>query len=169
MTSLAQLNHAPPGEFVAALAAIYEHSPWVAEAVVEQRPFADLEALAVAMAGAVTRAGAVAQLRLIRAHPQLAGRAAIAGELTECSRREQRGAGLDQCSPEEFSRVTGLNAAYQERFGFPFILAVAGHTRDSIIASMAARIGNDPDTEHAEALRQIDRIARLRLAALLGD
>ena len=103
------------------------------------------------------------QLALIRAHPQLAGKAAIRGELTDASTREQKGAGLDQCSPEEFARLHALNAAYEEKFGFPFIIAVRGHTRGSIIDAMEQRLANDPMTEHAEALRQISRIARLRL------
>ena len=104
---------------------------------------------------------------MIRAHPELAGRAAIRGELTEASSREQSGAGLDQCSAEEFAELTRLNRAYNERFGFPFILAVRGHTRSSIIANMAERLGNSRETEIATALAQIERIALLRLRDLL--
>ena len=167
MKALDRLNAAPEGEFIRALSAIYEHSPWVAEAVVEQRPFTDVDALAAAMARAVAMADDAARMALIRAHPQLAGKAAIAGELTESSTREQRGAGLDQCTPEEFARLTELNDAYQRTFGFPFILAVKGHTRDSILANMAARLPHDIVSERAEALHQIDRIARFRLDALL--
>lgn len=169
MKALDRLNAAPEGEFIRALSAIYEHSPWVAEAVVEQRPFTDVDALAAAMARAVAMADDAARMALIRAHPQLAGKAAIAGELTDSSMREQQGAGLDRCTPEEFARLTRLNADYQARFGFPFILAVKGHTRASIIANMQARLGNDTEAEQAEALRQIDRIARFRLEALLAD
>ena len=165
--NLDTLNSASPATFIAALAGIYEHSPWVAEAVAAQRPFASVEALAHAMAQAVAKAGEAAQMTLIRAHPQLAGKAAIAGELTESSTREQRGAGLDQCTPEEFARLTELNDAYQRTFGFPFNLAVKGHTRDSILANMAARLPHDIVSERAEALHQIDRIARFRLDALL--
>ena len=164
--NLDTLNSASPATVIAALAGIYEHSPWVAEAVAAQRPFASVEALAHAMAQAVAKAGEAAQMTLIRAHPQLAGKAAIAGELTESSTREQRGAGLDQCTPEEFARLTELNDAYQRTFGFPFILAVKGHTRDSILANMAARLPHDIVSERAEALHQIDRIARFRLDAL---
>ena len=166
--NLDALNTAAPRDVVAALGGIYEHSPWVAEAVASRRPFASVDALANAMAQAVAQAGAEAQMALIRAHPQLAGRAAIAGELTDASAREQRGAGLDQCSADDYARLTRLNGAYQEKFGFPFILAVKGHTRDSILADMATRLRNDPAAERAEALRQIDRIARFRLEALLG-
>ena len=96
-----------------------------------------------------------------------ANKAAIRGELTESSTNEQRGAGLDQCSPEQFAEITRLNADYDARFGFPFILAVKGHTRDSIIANMRARIGHDRDAEIAEALKQIERIAGFRLEALV--
>ena len=166
---LQTLDTLPPADFIAALAGIYEHSPWVAEAVAMQRPFASVDALAAAMAQAVAQAGEEAQMTLIRAHPQLAGKAAIAGELTESSTHEQRGAGLDQCAPEEFARITELNDAYQRRFDFPFILAVKGHTRASILANMAARLSNDAASERTEALRQIDRIARFRLDALLDD
>lgn len=166
--NLEALNAAAPRDVVAALGGIYEHSPWVAEAVASGRPFASVGALAEAMAQIVAQAEADAQMALIRAHPQLAGRAAIAGELTESSTREQRGAGLDQCTPEEFARLTRLNDAYEAKFGFPFILAVKGHTRDSILANLAARLPNETDDERAEALRQIDRIARFRLEALLG-
>lgn len=162
------LNSASPSQFIAALSSIYEHSPWVAEAIVTQRPFADVDALAHAMAQAVAHADEETQMQLIRAHPQLAGKAAIAGELTDSSTREQRGAGLDQCTPEQFAHLTRLNDAYQEKFGFPFILAVRGHTRDSILANMAARLPNEVADERTEALRQIDQIARFRLEALLG-
>lgn len=165
--TLDSLNRADPDAFVAALGGIFEHSPWVAEQVVAHRPFASIEALHAAMCAAVAAAGRERQMALIRAHPQLAGKAAIRGELTESSTNEQRGAGLDQCSPEQFAEITRLNADYDARFGFPFILAVKGHTRDSIIANMRARIGHDRDAEIAEALKQIERIARFRLDALI--
>ncbi len=167
-TPLARLNAAAPAAFVAALSAIYEHSPWVAQNVLPLRPFASEDALAQAMRQAVAAAPMDARLRLIRAHPQLAGKAAIAGELTEHSTREQSGAGLDRCTPAEYARLTALNDAYQRKFGFPFILAVRGHTRTSIIAAMAQRLDHDADTERDEALAQIDRIAGFRLRDLLG-
>lgn len=165
--TLDSLNRADPDAFVAALGGIFEHSPWVAEQVVAHRPFASIEALHAAMCAAVAAAGHERQMALIRAHPQLAGKAAIRGELTESSTNEQRGAGLDQCSPEQFAEITRLNADYDARFGFPFILAVKGHTRDSIIANMRARIGHDRDAEIAEALKHIERIAGFRLEALV--
>ncbi|MCX7556029.1 2-oxo-4-hydroxy-4-carboxy-5-ureidoimidazoline decarboxylase [Xanthomonadaceae bacterium JHOS43] len=165
--TLDTLNAVSRTDFIDALAGIYEHSPWVAEQVEPQRPFASVDALAHAMANVVANAGEAAQLRLIRAHPQLAGKAAIADELTESSAREQRGAGLDQCSPEEFAQITRLNEAYQARFDFPFIIAVKGHDRASILAHMATRLRHDATTERNEALRQIERIARFRLEILL--
>ena len=167
--TLSQLNALGREHFVAALAAIFEHSPWVAEAVADERPFASVDALHAAMCAVVDRADADAQLALIRAHPQLAGRAAIAGELTADSRKEQTGAGLDRCTPDEFARLTRLNAAYDSRFGFPFILAVRGHSRASIIDNMAQRLPREREAELAEALAQIARIARFRLNDLLEN
>lgn len=166
--TLDDLNRTAPDAFVAALSGIFEHSPWVAEQVVAQRPFASVESLHAAMSAAVAIADHDTQMALIRAHPQLAGKAAIRGELTESSTHEQRGAGLDQCSFEEFAEITRLNADYDARFGFPFILAVKGHTRATVIANMRARIAHDRDAEIAEALMQIERIAWFRLDALLS-
>ncbi|HET9484914.1 MAG TPA: 2-oxo-4-hydroxy-4-carboxy-5-ureidoimidazoline decarboxylase [Xanthomonadales bacterium] len=166
---LAELNALPREAFVAALGAVFEHSPWVAAAVVDQRPFASVAALHGAMCAAVAAAGDAPQLALIRAHPQLAGKAAIAGDLTAHSRQEQRGAGLDQCSPDEFARIRALNDAYQQRFGFPFIVAVRGLGRTDILAAMEQRLALDAPTERAEALRQIERIAAFRLADMLGE
>jgi 2-oxo-4-hydroxy-4-carboxy-5-ureidoimidazoline decarboxylase len=153
--------------FVAHFGGVFEHSRWVADGAWAARPFASIDALHAAMCEVVARAGRERQLALIRAHPELAGKAAVRGELTQASTREQRGAGLDQCSPEEYARLTELNAAYTARFGFPFILAVRGHTRQSIIDNMAARLGNGHDAEQAEALRQIERIAAFRLADMI--
>ncbi|PKM08997.1 MAG: OHCU decarboxylase [Gammaproteobacteria bacterium HGW-Gammaproteobacteria-4] len=167
--TLDQLNQLDHAAFVATLGGIFEHSPWVAERVFAQRPFAGVGALHEAMCAVVDAASAAEQLALIRAHPQLAGKAAVRKELTAASLSEQQGAGLGQCSPDEFARITELNDAYQQRFGFPFILAVRGHTRDSIIAAMAERIDNPPEHEHDKALRQIARIARFRLADLIQD
>lgn len=166
--TLDELNRCTDERFHTALAGLFEHSPWVAERVVALRPFASVGALHAAMCAVVANAGAVAQMALIRAHPQLAGKAAIRGELTASSRNEQRGAGLDQCTPEEFAEITRLNADYDARFGFPFILAVKGQTRSSILANMRARLGHERDAEIAEALNQIERIARFRLDALLS-
>ena len=155
--------------FVDRFGGVYEHSPWIAEAVWDAGLRAEhdtLAGLAGAMETVLARANRDAKLALIRAHPDLAGRAAIAGELTAASRAEQAGAGLDQCTPAEFERFQALNSRYKRKFGFPFILAVAGLSRNDILAAFQSRVGNRPEDEHAEALRQINRIARLRLAAL---
>lgn len=160
------LNALDRAAFVARLGGIFEHSPWVADEVWPLRPFAGLDDLHAAMCKAVVDAGDSAQLDLLRAHPQLAGKAALRGDLTADSAREQHGAGLDQCSAEEFAQLHALNAQYEQRFGFPFILAVRGHTRASILASLAARIGNAREDEFAEALHQVECIARFRLDTL---
>lgn len=163
-----ELNALPQQAFTEALAGIFEHSPWVPERAWQQRPFASVDALHAAMCAVVASAGADEQMALIRAHPQLAGKAAMRGELTDASASEQGGAGLGHCSPEDFSRITALNDAYQEAFGFPFILAVRGHDRNSIIASMAARLGMTREAEVSEALRQIEGIAAFRLADMMS-
>jgi 2-oxo-4-hydroxy-4-carboxy-5-ureidoimidazoline decarboxylase len=148
--------------FVARFGPVYEASPWVAEAVWPDPPD-DVEGLAAAMAAVVDAAPRTAKLALIRAHPELASRARMA----DASVREQAGAGLDQCSPEEFAAFQRLNAAYTARFGFPFILAVKGATRGEILRAFEARLTNDPDTEFTTAIAQIHRIARFRLADLV--
>lgn len=165
--NLTDLNRLSQSDFTAALAGIFEHSPWIPEATWTRRPFASVDELHAALCATLAAADADAKLALIRAHPELAGKLAVRGELTEASLREQSGAGLNQCSPEEFARLTALNAEYSARFGFPFILAVRGHTRDSIIANMAARIGNEPEVEIATAVAQIERIAGFRLRDLV--
>ncbi len=167
--SLRELSAANRADFTRALDGIYEHSPWVAERAWAARPFASAEALRAALAQTVEQAEPAEQLALLRAHPELAGRAAVRGELTELSRQEQGGAGLDRCSPEEFARLTDLNTKYSRRFGFPFIIAVRGHTRASIIEALAQRLANTREQELTEALRQIDRIAAIRLRARLAE
>lgn len=167
--TLAELNGMARANFVATLGSIFEHSPWVAERVADARPFASVDTLHDAMVAAVQAAPADEQLALIRAHPHLAGKAAIRGELTAESTREQAGAGLDACTADEFARLTELNARYNARFGFPFILAVKGYDRRGIIAAFEARVTRTREEEHAENLRQIARIARVRLCMLLDD
>lgn len=167
--TLRDLSASGVEDFTRALDGIYEHSPWVAERAWAARPFASAEALRAALAAAVAHADPAEQLALIRAHPELAGRAAVRGELTELSRQEQGGAGLDRCSPEEFARLTELNAEYGRRFGFPFIIAVRGHTRASIIEALARRLSNTREKELREALHQIDHIAAIRLRARLAE
>lgn len=153
--------------FVARYGGIYEHSPWVAEAVWDSGLTDDAPGpVGDAMRAVVDMAGHDRQLTLLRAHPDLAGRLAMAGALTDASRAEQAGAGLDRCTPGEFAEFQRLNTEYVARFRFPFILAVKGHTRETILAAFRARVANDIETEFAEALGQVHRIARFRLTAL---
>lgn len=154
--------------FVAAFGGIYEHSAWVAErAFDEGQPLPDaIEALHQRLSAQVARASHAEQLALIQAHPDLAGRAALAGELTAASTSEQAGAGLDQCTPDELARFTGYNDAYREKFGFPFIMAVKGSNRHLILAAFEERLPNTPEQEFQRALAEIDRIALFRLQTL---
>lgn len=166
--TLEQLNAASPAEALALLDGLYEHSPWIAEQALAQRPFRSLAHLKHALAQVVRTAELDAQLALIRAHPELAGKAMVAKSLTAESTHEQSKAGLTQCTPEEFERIQQLNAAYNERFGFPFILAVRGPrgtglSKQEIIDTFARRLDNHPEFELAEALRNIHRIAEIRL------
>ncbi|MDN7180000.1 2-oxo-4-hydroxy-4-carboxy-5-ureidoimidazoline decarboxylase [Caballeronia sp. SEWSISQ10-4 2] len=165
--TLDQLNTLNVDAFVGALAGIFEHSRWVAEEAVSKRPFANIDALYETMTAAVNNASDTRQLALINAHPELAGKAAVRGELTDESTREQSGAGLDLCTQEEFDRLQALNAAYREKFGFPFILAVRGFDRHGIIANFEARLHHGREIELRESLQQIYRIARFRLDDLL--
>lgn len=153
--------------FVARFGPVYEASPWVAEAVwpaVERGELDDLEALSAAMRDAVDHAPRDRRLDLIRAHPQLA----VAADMAPASVDEQRGAGLDRCSPEELAAFQRLNAAYLARFGHPFIVAVKGLSRGDVLAAFAARLENDPEAEFATSIAQIHRIAGFRLAALFS-
>ena len=155
--------------FIARFGGIYEHAPWVAEAVCGDGPTGDDPlALCTPMRAAVERAGHRRQLVLLRAHPDLAGRLGLA-DLTKDSSSEQQGAGLDQCTPDELAEFQTLNDTYKARFGFPFILAVKGHDRASILRIFRERVTNDPDTEFAEALSQVHRIARFRLEAMAKE
>ena len=167
--TIGELNSLDSAGFVAAIGWVFEDSPWVAEAAWPRHPFATLDALYRAMVDAVRSAGEDAQLALIRAHPELAGKAAVRGRLTADSKAEQSGAGLNQCSPQEFARLQELNRAYNAKFGFPFILAVKGLDRAAIIARFAERLERDRATEFEEALQQIARIAWLRLEALVEE
>ncbi len=155
-------------EFIAAYGGIYEHSAWVAErtwAALDDQAV-DTERLQHLMADCVDNASAERQLALIQAHPDLAGKAQIAGELTAESSEEQSRAGLDQCSAEEFARFQALNSAYREKFGFPFIKAVRDSNRTEILQAFEARLANTYDEEFETALQEIHKIARLRLKAM---
>ncbi|AWN35059.1 2-oxo-4-hydroxy-4-carboxy-5-ureidoimidazoline decarboxylase [Methylobacterium radiodurans] len=169
MISLDRLNEVDRPEFVALLGEIYEHSPWVAEAAFQRRPFATRDALRDVMNDVVSQADPERQLALLRAHPELAGRAAIRGELTTHSADEQGASGLLNCSPEELKRIQELNQAYGEKFKFPFVIAVKGMDRSAIIASLEKRLGNPREEEKLEALRQVSRIAGFRLEASIGS
>ena len=171
--TLDQLNRAPAAEFAALLAGTCEHSPWVVERAFAARPFATLAALKVALVQVVRDAGADAQLALLRAHPELAGRALANATLTRESTHEQSSAGLNRLTADDLGKLRRLNAEYQARFGFPFILAVRGPrgqgvAKDAIIATFERRLHNHPDFERAEALRNVHRVVELRLAEKLG-
>ena len=165
--NLSDVNALDQGRFVAALGGVFEHSPWIAERAYSARPFADVGALHDAMLRVVHSAGRDEQLALIRAHPELAGRAMVRNEMTPDSTKEQSGAGLASCSPDEYARLVDLNTRYNAKFRFPFILAVKGYDRAGVIAEFERRVERDADAEFAEALRQIARITRFRLDTLL--
>ena len=155
--------------FVQAFADIYEHSPWVAEKAFDLGQDAsidEIETLHQRMSDILLSADHASQLALINAHPDLAGKAAVQGELTESSTNEQAGAGIHQCTAEEFARFTELNDAYKARFQFPFIMAVKGSNRHQILASFEKRIHNSVEAEFKEALAQINLIALFRLLQL---
>ena len=171
--TLAQLNAASATEALVLLDGTYEHSPWIVERALPQRPFASLAQLKLALVDVVRQAGRDAQLDLIRAHPELAGKAMLSKTLTAESTHEQGRAGLTDCTADEFARIQQLNAAYNARFSFPFILAVRGPrglglNKGEIISTFARRLDNHPDFELAECLRNIHRIAELRLDDKFG-
>lgn len=167
--TLAELNAATREAFVAHLGGVFEHSPWIAERACGSRPFATRQDLHAAMMAAVQGAGEERQLALLRAHPELAGRAAVQGEMTGFSTREQSGSGLLDCSPEELAQLQGLNRAYAAKFGFPFIIAVKDLDRAGIIEAFVRRSRQSTEAEAVEALWQVGRITGLRLAALIQD
>lgn len=149
--------------FVRRFGHVAEHSPWVAEEAFARGPFADRRALADAFAAVIREAPRARQLDLIRAHPELAGRAARAGELTADSAGEQASAGLDRLTPGDLARVTSLNAAYRERFGFPFVICVRGRGVAEILSAWEERLVAGPDAERATAIEEIAAIISLRL------
>ena len=171
--TLEQINGASVAQFVALLDGTYEHSPWIAERAAPMRPFASLVQLKLALAQVVREAGTELQLGLIRAHPELAGKAMASGTLTAESTNEQSRAGLTNCTPAELAQIRQLNADYAARFGFPFILAVRGPRglglrKAEIISTFERRLDNHPDFERAECLRHIHRIAEIRLDDKFG-
>ncbi|MGH8352008.1 MAG: 2-oxo-4-hydroxy-4-carboxy-5-ureidoimidazoline decarboxylase [Pseudomonas sp.] len=155
--------------FVAAFADIYEHSPWVAEKAFDlglDDNLDEIDALHQRMADLLLSADKATQLALINAHPDLAGKAAVRGELTEASTSEQSGAGIHQCTAEEFQRFTELNEAYKAKFHFIFIMAVKGSNRHQILAAFEERIHNSVEVEFARALAEINKIALFRLQTM---
>ena len=161
--ALGSLNAADETAFVAALGEVYEHAPWVAQAVWRQRPFATLAALHAAMMAAVRATPAEQRLALIKGHPDLAGKAARAGAMTADSQAEQASAGLERLSEAEFTQFHRLNGAYREKFGIPFIICARRHSKDSILKQFERRLQNSMAEETETALGEIFRIAALRL------
>jgi OHCU decarboxylase len=167
VTTINELNDMAAEKFVALLGGIFEHSPWVAERAAAARPFSSREQLLDEMRAVIERASAEEQLALIRAHPQLGARGRSRAQLTEASAQEQRHAGLAACSDEEFARLAQLNARYVEKFSFPFILAVRGHTPGPILEALQTRLNNDAAVERRTALAQIGLIGGYRLESMV--
>jgi 2-oxo-4-hydroxy-4-carboxy-5-ureidoimidazoline decarboxylase len=168
MIPLANLNAASEEEFVAVLGGIYEHSDWVPQRIFEQRPFPNAEILRSAMREAVEQASEEDKLALICAHPDLAGKLARAGVLTEASTREQAGLGLDRLNEVEYEAFSDRNRNYRERFGFPFIICARKTTKQGVLNAFETRLLNPREAEIEEALAQIHEIAKLRLEDLIG-
>lgn len=162
---LATLNRMAATDFVAAVGETFELAPWVAETVAGKRPFATVSDLHAAMIGIVRAAPRDTQLGFLRQHPDLAGKAARAGAITDDSKSEQMSAGLDTLSDAEFERFHRLNDSYKAKFGFPFIVCVRRHTRDSILAQFERRLSHDAGTEFAAAMQEVAFITRLRIVA----
>jgi OHCU decarboxylase len=165
--TIVQVNDLNEEEFVGRFGSLYEHSPWIAERAWHKRPFGSLSELHGAFLRAMYAAPPERQLALIRAHPDLAGRVAIAGELTPESTKEQSSAGLDSLTPEEYEALTRLNRKYREKFGFPLVIAVREHTKETILADAAARLQHSRSEEIETALSEIAKIAYLRLQDLV--
>jgi 2-oxo-4-hydroxy-4-carboxy-5-ureidoimidazoline decarboxylase len=165
--TLAEVNDLDRDGFANALGHVFEHSPWVAAEAWRYRPFDSAADLSRAMQAVLGEAGADAQLALIRAHPDLAGKAARAETLTRDSAREQAGADLDRLSAEEYEQFHRLNAAYQAKFTFPFIICVRQHDKHAILAAFERRLGRDAVAERRQALHEIGEIVRLRLSDLI--
>lgn len=167
--ALAELNACDAARFVAVCGPLYEHSPWVAERAFSCRPFASREALHEALVAAVHAATPDEQLALIRAHPDLVGRLAREGRLTAASTGEQAAAGLDRLTPDEVAAFERYNAAYRDRFDFPFVICAREHRKEAILAAFPARLEHTPEQEKATALAEIGRIGWLRLLDAVRD
>ncbi len=159
-----ELNSKDRSGFVGAIGWVFEGSPWVAERAWDKRPFATLDALHDALSSVVASAELGEQLALLRAHPELGARAGM----SDTSSREQTSAGLDALTRDEIERLRSLNSAYREKFGFPFLFAVAGRTAQDVLNAIERRLTSPRDEEHREALRQVYRIARIRLEGIIS-
>jgi 2-oxo-4-hydroxy-4-carboxy-5-ureidoimidazoline decarboxylase len=167
--SLAAINAMDASRFTATVGRVFEHAPWVAARAAAKRPFGNREDLHRAMVAVVAAAGDEERLALVRGHPELAGKAAIAGAMTAESKTEQGGAGLDRLTQAQFQKFHELNDSYRAKFGFPFILAVKGRNAAEILTIFAQRLGNERGVELREALTQVARISGFRLADLVED
>ena len=168
-SSLETLNTCPPEAFCAALADIWEHAPWVAQGVVAQRPFATVDALHTAMVGVVAALDEPTRVAFYAGHPELAGEDARRGAMTDASIAEQGTLALAALGANEAGHWSALNRAYRERFGFPFILCIRRHTRESALQAFEQRLNNNRTTELATTLSEIAAITRLRLDRLMAD
>jgi 2-oxo-4-hydroxy-4-carboxy-5-ureidoimidazoline decarboxylase len=164
---LENVNKMEESTFVSTFDAVYEHSPWVAKEAWQRRPFASLDALHAVMDEVVRRAGPTQQMLLIKAHPELAGRLARSGQLTAESRAEQAQAGLASLSEDLTRRMLELNHAYQQKFGFPFIICARLNNASTILQAMENRLAHSEETEFKTALQEISKIAKLRLGDIL--
>jgi 2-oxo-4-hydroxy-4-carboxy-5-ureidoimidazoline decarboxylase len=167
--TLSQLNRFDRTEFARAAGPVFEHSPWISETTWAKRPFANLEKLHAALCETVKNSGKKKQLALIRAHPDLVGRAAAAGTLTRESAREQAGAGLNKLSPEEAALFQNQNTAYKNKFGFPFVICARLNKKRAILAGFERRLKNSREQEIKTALEEIFKIAELRLRDLIHE
>ncbi len=163
------INECDAARFVELLGGIFEHSPWVARRVYARCPFTDRAELHRKMVDEVNSASLGRQLDLLCQHPELAGREADAGSLTNESKREQAGAGLNQCSAEELAHIKHFNQAYYAKFGFPFIIAVTGLDKSQIIAAMEKRLQHSSEDEFATAIGEVEKIGLIRLEALIDE
>lgn len=167
MMKLSEVNAMTPAPFAAAFGRVFEHSPWIAERAFAKRPFADRDALHAAMVDVVRAASVGEQVALLRAHPELAGREAQTNVLTAESTHEQQKAGLTALTPDEMARISALNAAHAQKFGFPFIIAARLNNKAQIFSAFEARMQSSTDAERMACLEQVYVITRIRIDDLI--
>ena len=167
--TISQLNQLDQPEFVRVVGPVFEHSPWIAEMTWSKKPFADLENLLRALCDSVKNSGAEKQLALIRAHPDLVGKFALAAQLTKESTSEQANANLNKLSSEEINLFQKQNAAYKNKFGFPFVICARLNKKEAILAGFEQRLKNSREEEIKTALEEIFKIAELRLRDLIPN